>query len=50
MFADFICGVRVTLAHARNRGHDLTGRAVTALEGVVLDEGLLHRMQRPVRA
>src|SRR5262249_21964924 len=28
--------------------HDLAGRAVAALEGVVVDEGLLHRVQRPV--
>ena len=29
--------------------HDLPGRAVAALEGVVIDEGLLHRMQLAVR-
>ena len=28
-----------------DRRHDLAGRAVPALEGVVADEGLLHRMQ-----
>ena len=27
-------------------GTDLAGRAVAALEGVMLDEGLLQRMQR----
>ena len=29
--------------------HDLAGRTVAALQGVVLDEGLLKRMERPVR-
>ncbi len=36
--------------HAGDRRHDLPGRAVAALEGVVIDEGLLHRMQLAVAA
>ena len=34
--------------HAGDRRHDLARRAVAALQGVVVDEGLLHRMQRAV--
>lgn len=34
----------------RHRRADLAGRAVAALEAVVLDEGLLQRRQRPDRA
>ena len=36
--------------HAADRRHDLARRAVAALEGVVVDEGLLHRVQRAVAA
>ena len=35
---------------ARDRRHDLPGRAVAALEGILIDEGLLHRMQLAVCA
>src|SRR5437764_11210875 len=35
----------VPLVEQRGRGHDLPGRAVPALERVVLDERLLHRVQ-----
>ena len=34
----------VTFLDQRDGGHDLTGRAVAALEGVVVQEGFLHRM------
>ena len=40
---------RVPLFHAADGRHDLARRAIAALEGVVIDEGLLHRMQRSVR-
>ena len=41
---------RLDLVQHADRGADLTWRAVAALETVVLDEGLLDRMQRgPVR-
>ena len=29
--------------HARHRSHDLARRAIAALQGIVVDEGLLHR-------
>src|SRR5262249_50726892 len=32
-----------------HRGHDHAGRAVAALQPVMLAKRLLHRMQRPVR-
>src|SRR5579864_7328998 len=37
---------RVALRDAGDRRHDLTGGAVSALEGVVVDEGLLHGVKR----
>ena len=39
---------RMAFGDAGDRRHDLAGRAVAALERVVIDEGLLHRMQRAV--
>src|SRR5262245_10489298 len=36
------------LPHAGNRGHDLTGRTVAALQGIMIDERLLHGMERSV--
>src|SRR3954464_15837234 len=39
----------VALLEQLHRGHDLTGRAVAALEGVVLDERPLHRVKLAVR-
>src|SRR6185437_12126067 len=45
VFTDILIGVGMALAHAGNRRHDLPWRAVAALEGVLFDEGLLHRMQ-----
>eukprot|EP01032_Pedospumella_encystans_P027696 gene27697-31289_t len=38
----------MALAHAGDGGHHLARRAVAALQRVVVDEGLLHRMQRAV--
>ncbi len=35
----------MTFAHAGDRRHDLTRRAIAALKRVVVDECLLHRMQ-----
>src|SRR5437764_6274280 len=32
-------------AKERDRGHNLSGGAVAALESVMIDEGLLHRME-----
>src|SRR5262249_27801465 len=50
VFADSGLVVGMTFVHAGNRRHDLPRRAVAALERVVVDEGLLHRMQLAVRA
>src|SRR5690348_12331314 len=36
------------LLHACYRRHDLSGCAIAALERIVVDEGLLHRVQRAV--
>src|SRR5215475_566703 len=47
-FADLGVVARVPLANAADRRHDLSRRAVTTLKGIVVDEGLLHRMQRAV--
>src|SRR5205085_1333797 len=43
--ADLLVGARVPVPDHRDRGHDLAGRAEAALETVVLDERLLHRVQ-----
>jgi hypothetical protein len=40
----------VALPDAGDRGHDLAGGAVAALIGIVVHEGLLHRVQAAVRA
>ena len=50
IFADRIVIARVSLLHAADGRHDLARRAIAALEGVVVDEGLLHGMQRSVGA
>src|SRR6266849_2462089 len=47
---DLIGRAGVALLDAGDRGHDLAGGAVTALIGVVVQEGLLHRVQAAVRA
>src|SRR5215510_3884191 len=36
---------RMSFAYAGDRRHDLSWRAVAALECIVVDEGLLHRMR-----
>src|SRR5882762_10467448 len=46
VFANLVRGARVAFPDARNRGHDLARRAIPALQGVVIDEGLLHGVQR----
>src|SRR3954470_24846255 len=43
--ADVLLGVGVALLDQLDRGHDLPGSAVPALECVVVDERALHRMQ-----
>src|SRR4029453_18350007 len=43
--ADLRVGTRTPLFEERERGHDLAGGAVAALEPVVADERRLHRMQ-----
>src|SRR5207248_4931124 len=45
IFADIIVAGSVAFLDAGDRRHDLARRAVAALERVLLDEGLLHRMQ-----
>jgi hypothetical protein len=49
VFADLVIRAGVTLANAGDRRHDLAGRAVAALEGVLFEEGGLHGMQRAIR-
>jgi hypothetical protein len=44
--ANFIGGVRLVLGDQPGGGTDLAGGAVSALEGVMLDEGLLQGMKR----
>src|SRR3954451_3196539 len=44
-FADFRVALDVSFLHTCYGRHDLAGSAVAALEGVVIDERLLHRMQ-----
>ena len=39
--------IRVPFGYASHRRHNLAGRAVSALKGIVIDESLLHRMQNP---
>ena len=46
---DVLVAGGVALLEQLDGGHDLPGRAVAALEGVVLDERLLHRVQLAVR-
>src|SRR5436305_13237530 len=45
IFADVGVAAGMSLLHAGYRRHDLSRRAVTALERIVVDESLLHRMQ-----
>jgi len=43
--ADVIITSSTWLPQERQRGHDLPGGAIAALKAVVIEEGLLHRMQ-----
>src|SRR2546421_12400031 len=45
VLANLIPRTGVSLSDAGDRRHDLTRRAVTALQRVVIHERLLHRMQ-----
>jgi len=47
-FADLSIIFCMAFMHARNRGHNLARRTVATLECIVIDEGLLHRMQRAI--
>src|ERR1041385_9001992 len=44
--ADFIGAARFAFGNQTGRRTDLSGRAIAALEGVMIDERLLQRMQR----
>jgi hypothetical protein len=44
-FPNLIIAIRVILFQERNRGTNLPGRAIAALETVMFDERRLHRMQ-----
>ena len=48
VFANVLVIAGMSFRDAGNRRHDLSWRAITALEGVLVDEGLLHRMQLAV--
>ena len=48
LFADFVVRAGAALLDGADRRHDLAGRAVAALEGIVLDERRLHRMQAAI--
>src|SRR5437868_9711681 len=48
VFANVGVLLRMSLMHAGDRRQDLSRCAVATLEGVVIDEGLLHRMQMAV--
>jgi hypothetical protein len=45
VLADTFVGARVTFRDTCNRRHDLTWGAISALEGIVTNEGFLHRVQ-----
>src|SRR5437764_10497992 len=44
-FADLLRRAGVALVDAGDAGHDLSGRAIAALEGIALDEGGLQRVE-----
>jgi len=48
IFADLIWVVGVPLLHAGYGRHDLPRGTIAALEAVIVDKGLLHRMQLPI--
>jgi hypothetical protein len=43
--ADLVRSLCLTFRNETDRGTDLPGRAVAALERIVIDEGLLHGME-----
>src|SRR6202011_5521340 len=49
VFSDLLWRRGVALVDTGNRRHDLAGCAVAALQGVVIDECLLHGMQFTIR-
>jgi hypothetical protein len=49
IFPDVCVGCGVSLVDARDGGHNLARGTVAALKSIVVDESLLHRMQRAVR-
>src|SRR5207249_1375382 len=49
VLADLVVVAGVALPDAGQAGHDLAGRAVAALQRVVVDERLLQRVQPAVR-
>jgi hypothetical protein len=44
VFLDLYVASRVAFSNTSNRGHDLTGRAITTLKPVLINEGLLYWM------
>jgi hypothetical protein len=48
-FPDLSVGTDFSLIHASNRRHDLARRAISALEGIVVDKSLLHGVQDRTR-
>src|SRR5204862_6923940 len=49
VFADVRVAAGMAFMHAGDGRHDLARRAVPALEGIVIDECLLHRVEVAVR-
>src|SRR5439155_939307 len=49
VFADISIAAGMAFMHAGDGRHDLSRRAVPALEGIVIDECLLHRVEIAVR-
>lgn len=45
LFADVVIVGGLTFLDAGDRRHDLARHAVSTLEGILIYEGLLHRMQ-----
>jgi len=45
VFSALIVGRCMPFAHARDGRHDLAGRAIPALQCIVIDESTLHRVQ-----
>src|SRR4051794_35027805 len=45
VLANVVIAARVALLHTTDCRHDLSRRAITALERILVDKGLLHRVQ-----